>query len=530
LTTSEDHTLRTLNTVNYTTDGTPIGGLINGKQYYAIFVTETQLRLSLTKEDSLAGIYVPITNAGSGNHYLEVFGSNGNMLPNTTSKEQVFYTPGHYKNVLRTGDAVVYNDQRKISPTVTRGSMMYVKDATTGVNESFTLTTEIDGTSINFGVSKTPAASVSTSGTITFASNHTFFTGEEVEYRAGASAIGGLTSGNKYYTVASNTSVLKLATTRQNAFDNITMTFSGIGSGTHYFFRTNTDTTSEIAEVVPYSTHPNAGMAINPSTTGTGFEEFTISYSDILQTETGTIDNIVLTSGGSYKNIPVVTITTPGRDGFGADLYPVVKDIGSVRQLEILDGGLHGVTRTLRLPMVFLSETITGDFIEGEEIKIGATTIGTLSSKRGHYFKIQPNGEGTYVALTNTVTGASSGATAIVDEIFTGTATASPAAITTSTANGSTVNYNGDKQLLNTTTKLQDSYYYQDYSYVVRGSNSFDDWKPYFNKLVHPAGMAVFGEVDYFTTSSAAEKLGNTSVVGNSINTTNSAITTEMTT
>jgi hypothetical protein len=77
--------------------------------------------------------------------------------------------------------------------------------------------------------------------------------------------------------------------------------------------------------------------------------------------------------------------------------------------------------------------------------------------------------------------------------------------------------------------KLQDSYYYQDYSYVVRGANSLDDWKPYFNKLVHPAGMASFGEVDYFTTSSAKERLGATEVSGSSINSTRTAIITETT-
>ena len=113
--------------------------------------------------------------------------------------------------------------------------------------------------------------------------------------------------------------------------------------------------------------------------------------------------------------------------------------------------------------------------------------------------------------------------------IYTAKATASPTAITSSTAAGATVNYDGDKQLIGPTMKLQDSYYYQDYSYVVRGANSLDDWKQYFNKLVHPAGMATFGEVDYFTTSSAKEKLGATEVSGSSINNTITAIITETT-
>jgi hypothetical protein len=71
---------------------------------------------------------------------------------------------------------------------------------------------------------------------------------------------------------------------------------------------------------------------------------------------------------------------------------------------------------------------------------------------------------------------------------------------------------------------------------VVRGSNSHEDWKQYFNKLVHPAGMAVFGEVNYFSTSSGNTKLGNTIVVNDPstgqpmINNTSVANSTTMTT
>jgi hypothetical protein len=114
--------------------------------------------------------------------------------------------------------------------------------------------------------------------------------------------------------------------------------------------------------------------------------------------------------------------------------------------------------------------------------------------------------------------------------LFTAAAVASPTAFTISTENGSANNYTNDKNLLNTTTKLQDSKYYQDYSYVVRGQNSNADWKDYFNKLVHPAGMAVFGEVDYFTENKSDEQLGNTTVVGGLINSSNEAIASDLVT
>jgi hypothetical protein len=37
---------------------------------------------------------------------------------------------------------------------------------------------------------------------------------------------------------------------------------------------------------------------------------------------------------------------------------------------------------------------------------------------------------------------------------------------------------------------------YQPYSYVVKSDISITDWKPATNDLIHPAGMAVFGEID----------------------------------
>ena len=612
--TADSHTMRTLNTCTYTTTGDPIGGLVVGKVYTAIFVTETQLRLAESKEDALNGIFVELTSSGTGDHFISVGGSNGNLLYDNTNNEFLLHTPA-YRNILKTGDAVEYRQQRRLSPGLSTGDTMYVKNSVTGLDEYFSITTNANGTTSNFGVCSTVSGSVTVStGVISFSGGHTFYTGEEVVYKSGGgTAIGGLTTGTTYYAIRNSATSLSLATTRENAYNATKLTLSSAGTGTHHFYRTNLDTSSELMEVVPLSAKPNAHLALSPSSTGTGYEEFTIIYSPTLQTEVGQIENLILTTQGSYKKIPAISIETPGRFGSGADIYAIVKDVGAVKSLEILDGGLHSVTRDLLLPIVFISEVTTGTFAVGETVKVGTTEVGTIHSVRGRYIKINPNGGATSIDYGDTIVGNTSGATAqvgrslivsgvtlststiittstnhyistadslyisgLVDQgiadgtyyasavtptsirIFTNVglsepvdtsggdpyvsggqidtglyiveATASPAAITTSTANGSTVNYEGDKQLLNTTMKLQDSRYYQDYSYVVRGSNTFEDWKPYFNKLVHPAGMAVFGEVDYFTTNSANEKLGNTEVVSGVINNTSTAITTEMTT
>ena len=616
ITTNESHLLRTLGSIVYSTTGTPIGSLINNNEYFVIFVSETQLKLASSKENALGGIAIQFTTAGTGTQSIEVYGSSGNMLPDTTNKEQFLYTPGNYQHLLKAGDEVTLINQRQISPGLSSGSTMYIKDvksiAVDG-EEGFTLTSNSNGSTSNFGFSNTTSADVNTtSGTITFSGGHTFYTGEQIVYVA-STPIGGLSSGSNYFVNRISSTVIKLATSFENAITGNTITLTSVGSGTHSFSRTNSDTLSEIVEVVPNSTVSNINSILNPGVTGTGIEEFTIVYSPTLLTEVGPIETIALSSPGSYNRIPNITVDTPDRYGSGAILYPIVSKVGAARSFEILDGGVHNTTKTVLLPTTFISDNTTGTFIADEIVKVGSTEIGTYVSKNSLYHKIFPNGSATLLDFGDTLVGVTSGATAQVGfdytvsaltistsatitlsqqhyieygekikivgmsanniangyyyavpvdstsfriytnillttpvntsaigswdgngtvywGVYSPTVTASPKAITSSTANGSTINYEGDKQLLNTTMKLQDSYYYQDYSYVVRGANSPEDWKQYYNKLVHPAGMAVFGEVDYFVTSSSNEKLGNTEIVSGSINNTNTANPTEMTT
>lgn len=45
---------------------------------------------------------------------------------------------------------------------------------------------------------------------------------------------------------------------------------------------------------------------------------------------------------------------------------------------------------------------------------------------------------------------------------------------------------------------LQDSFYYQKYSYVLRTGTDINLWKSAFNRLIHPAGFIFFGEIFLF--------------------------------
>ena len=58
--------------------------------------------------------------------------------------------------------------------------------------------------------------------------------------------------------------------------------------------------------------------------------------------------------------------------------------------------------------------------------------------------------------------------------------------------------YADNKGFLSDTIKLQDSYFYQQFSYVIQTGNNTDTWKNEFNRLVHPAGFIFFGQIVIF--------------------------------
>ena len=55
--------------------------------------------------------------------------------------------------------------------------------------------------------------------------------------------------------------------------------------------------------------------------------------------------------------------------------------------------------------------------------------------------------------------------------------------------------YLDHKGFLSDKIKLQDSYFYQKFSYLIRTGKNLTDWGPAFDRLVHPAGFIFFGEI-----------------------------------
>ena len=79
--------------------------------------------------------------------------------------------------------------------------------------------------------------------------------------------------------------------------------------------------------------------------------------------------------------------------------------------------------------------------------------------------------------------------------------------------------YTSDKGRLGVANqKLTDSFFYQDYSYVVKSKTSIEQWRDLIKATTHPAGFKLFGQVDIETTAntempSTAQKADTFSII-----------------
>jgi len=69
-------------------------------------------------------------------------------------------------------------------------------------------------------------------------------------------------------------------------------------------------------------------------------------------------------------------------------------------------------------------------------------------------------------------------------------------------------------QISENTKRIQDSLYYQDYSYVVKVGEAIADWREYLKASVHPAGFYFAGEVSIATRLDSKLRSGRTITAG----------------
>jgi len=172
---------------------------------------------------------------------------------------------------------------------------------------------------------------------------------------------------------------------------------------------------------------------------------------------------------GLPKNIQ---ISNPGR-GFNAD---------------------ESLLSTYKSPTTFVLRNISDKFFFGEKIIQDSTGATAIVSENGYR-------EGSNLLKVNSLSGVFKNGEEIKSAIGSRTATLYAQLSTEFDPEiKSYVDnfgfYTSDRgKLSNNNQRLQDSYFYQDYSYVLKSKTSIEVWRDLIKETTHPAGFQLFGEM-----------------------------------
>jgi hypothetical protein len=220
--------------------------------------------------------------------------------------------------------------------------------------------------------------------------------------------------------------------------------------------------------------------------------------------------NVIKNSDGSIRGIPVINrgngyLSKPEIKIVESDvkIYFESSNIGIPNSIKILyNGKNYGNDRSIRKkyssPLILkLKQISAGSFSDGERIEQydGTTLIasGYVSYKgyKNNTNILRLERVSGQFKNNLQITGKNNYATAIVSGSF--------ASLFDSDIKSYYDNlgyYISDQsQLSSNNQKLTDSYFYQDYSYVIKSKTPIDVWRNLIRQTVHPAGFQLFGEV-----------------------------------
>jgi len=212
-------------------------------------------------------------------------------------------------------------------------------------------------------------------------------------------------------------------------------------------------------------------------------------------TDLQTIEEIFLTNGGSqYTSLPTVSVTSS--TGSGATIRAYGDNIGKIEKLKTVELGRSYETAPTPPTLGFFNNMIvtgvSGSFIAADTVTGGTSgatgTVASFDSDRG-LLRIK-SVTGTF-SIDETITSSSSG-TCTLKKLDVSTATVN--VVSVADTDGAYISEKG--KLSETTMRIQDSLYYQDYSYVIKVGQSIARWRDAFKKTMHTSGFYFTGQVD----------------------------------
>src|SRR6056300_451649 len=212
----------------------------------------------------------------------------------------------------------------------------------------------------------------------------------------------------------------------------------------------------------------------------------------------------IISNGNNYLSLP--NITVDDTTGSSADVFAYGSEIGKVLSLRIIEycAGYEAspTPPTLTLPSYLILSNLTGSFVVGEtvtgiDITSTAVTATVVSYDSGTGVLKVSNPSGTFAENSSLTSDGGSTATVKKNNL----ATASITIDNVIDTDGTYINQDGHVSEL--FMRIQDSLYYQDFSYVIKVGRIINDWRDSFKKTVHSAGFYFTGQVDIETRVSA---------------------------
>lgn len=237
----------------------------------------------------------------------------------------------------------------------------------------------------------------------------------------------------------------------------------------------------------------------------------------------GVIQDIkIVNEGSNFTQLPLVGVTSD--NGTGAEIYATSTDIGAITGVSRVNFGtgynvVPEVTPRNHMILTNISGTFvsgesvtsdteylktetgfsllleTGDKIEKDNQDINSGTLTTFDTDRNLY-SITPDALVESFDTSSRLVGVTSGATADIHQCD--VATITPKSGTVSTTEGQL--FGADGRLSESSKNIQDSFYYQEFSYVIKVGNSINVWRDAVKRILHPVGLALFGEVAVSTS------------------------------
>ncbi len=210
-------------------------------------------------------------------------------------------------------------------------------------------------------------------------------------------------------------------------------------------------------------------------------------------------DNRTVTAAGSGTGNRTVTVTDTGHYLKAGDKVSITGALSAlvngVHVIEVIDDDSYRFT----LPHDGVA-SVTGN------IRSRGVASAWLSSANAYILDSSPKGNNATLA----VSAIAIGAIKTVDVYNFGAGYETAPTITTTTGNrnaelSATLGafaeyagyYVGSTGLISGTPKIQDNFYYQDFSYVLKTDLDITDYRDSVKRLTHPSGMLLFGEVAF---------------------------------